>query len=56
VSQEEVGLSGTRAGVGVGKVVATTDELSISGTGVMAREATVNVCGAFGRLVDLSES
>lgn len=56
VSQEEIGLGGARAGVGVGKVVATTDEPSIRGTGVMARKATVNVSGAFGCLVYLSES
>lgn len=52
VGQEEIGLGGSRAGVGMGKVVATANKPCRSGTGVMAREAAVDVGGALSRLME----
>jgi hypothetical protein len=50
VGEEVLGLSGTRAGVGVGKVVTTTDEASRGGTSVMFGECGINVGVSFSSL------
>lgn len=46
VREEEIRLGAAGAGVGVREVVSATDEASVGGTGVVVREAGVDISGA----------
>lgn len=51
MGDEVLGLRGTSATVGVGKVIATTDQIGASGTLVLARERARDEAGTLSRLV-----